>query len=98
MTPSDSPNAIEEADDVCALPLVRRVAAMLDQNPAPWRDGDRLPRGWHVALFTVAAPHSALRPDGVAGLGVTLPDLGLPRLMLGGKRTRFLGDIAIGGP
>lgn len=91
-------DTVEEAEDACALPLARRVAAMLDLDPVDLREGDRLPRGWHVALFTVATPHSALRPDGLAGLGVTLPDLGFPRIMAAGKRTRFLGDITIGEP
>jgi len=81
---------------VCALPLVQRVAATLDRDPAAYRDGEPLPRGWHVCLFTVPTRQSLLRPDGAAGLGVTLPDVGLPRLMIGGRRIRFTGDIPIG--
>ena len=88
------PSPPERMDDVCALPLVRRVAATLDQDPAGFRDGQALPRGWHVALFTPCIPESAMRPDGVSG--IALPDLGLPRLVMGGKRTRFEGDIVIG--
>jgi 3-methylfumaryl-CoA hydratase len=87
---------VERMDDVCALPLVQRVAAMLDLDPARYRNGDALPRGWHVCLFTVPTRQSQLRPDGAAGLGVTLPDVGLPRLMIGGRRIRFKGDISIG--
>ena len=63
---------------------------------ARYRNGDPLPRGWHVCLFTVPTRQSQLRPDGAAGLGVTLPDVGLPRLMIGGRRIRFTGDIPIG--
>ena len=87
---------IERMEDVCALPLVHRVAATLDLDPARYRNGDPLPRGWHVCLFTVPTRQSQLRPDGAAGLGVTLPDVGLPRLMIGGRRIRFTGDIPIG--
>jgi 3-methylfumaryl-CoA hydratase len=87
---------VERMDDVCALPLVRRVAAMLDLDPALYRNGDPLPRGWHVCLFTVPTRQSELRPDGAGHLGVSLPDVGLPRLMIGGRRIRFLGDIPIG--
>jgi 3-methylfumaryl-CoA hydratase len=83
-------------DDVCALPLVQRVAATLDLEPARYRNGEPLPRGWHVCLFTVPTRQSELRPDGAGHLGVTLPDVGLPRLMIGGRRIRFLGDIPIG--
>ena len=87
---------IERMTDVCALPLVHRVAATFDLDPARYRNGDPLPRGWHVCLFTVPTRQSLLRPDGAAGLGVTLPDVGLPRLMIGGRRIRFTGDIPIG--
>jgi 3-methylfumaryl-CoA hydratase len=89
-------DALQEMEDVCALPLVRRVAALLDRDPGMLRAGDPLPRGWHVALFTVPTRQSALRPDGLGGLGVDLPDLGLPRIMAGGRQTTFHVDIPIG--
>ncbi|MCZ4314428.1 hypothetical protein O4H66_13535 [Comamonadaceae bacterium G21597-S1] len=85
-----------ETDDGCALALVRRLSATLDVDPARWRDGDALPRGWHVIFFTADTRHAALRPDGVAGFGVALPDLGLPRVVFGGRRASFHGDIPIG--
>lgn len=69
---------------------------MLDQDPARWRPGDTLPRGWHFGLFAPAPAQSSLRGDGYAGPGIALPDAGLPRLMFGGRRLRFLGDIPIG--
>lgn len=87
---------VQVADDVCALPLARRFAAMLDRDPAEVRAGEPLPRGWHVLLFNVPTRQSQLRPDGAAGLGVSLPEIGLPRLMLGGRQVRFTGDIPIG--
>ena len=87
---------VEQANDVCALPLVRRIAALLDRDPGAFADGDPLPRGWHVALFNPPTRQSQLRADGAAQLGVTLPDLGMPRLMMGGRRIEFAGDIPIG--
>lgn len=87
---------IEIAHEICAPTLVQRVAALLDRDPAALGEGDPLPRGWHAALFTVSTPQSRLRPDGVGGLGFTIPPSDLPRMVLGGRRTRFLGDIAIG--
>lgn len=87
---------LEVAEDTCALPLVRRLAAMLDRDPASLREGDPLPRGWHVSLFNPPTRQSELRSDGAASLGVRLPDIGLPRLMLGGRKVRFVGDIPIG--
>jgi 3-methylfumaryl-CoA hydratase len=86
----------EFADDVCALPLVRRLAAMLDHDPKSWKDGDPLPRGWHVLFFVSDTRQSDLRIDGVSTLGIPIPDVGLPRLMMGGKRTYFESDIPIG--
>ena len=86
----------ESAHDVCALPLARRLAAMLNRDPALLREGEPLPRGWHVTLFNVPTPQSQLRHDGAASLGITLPDLGLPRLMLAGRQVRFDGDIPLG--
>ena len=88
--------AVQEADDVCALPLVRRLSATLDVDPRQWHDGDAMPRGWHLALFTADTLQSKLRADGVAGLGVQLPDLELPRIVFGGRTIHFHGDIPIG--
>ena len=96
MNPSPEDNPLQFSDDVCALPLARRLAAMLNRDPASLREGDPLPRGWHVMLFNVPTRQSQLRQDGAASLGVTLPDIGLPRLMMGGRQTRFMGDIPIG--
>lgn len=89
-------DAVRVADDVCALPLARRMAALLDRDPHALREGDPLPRGWHTMLFNVPTRQSRLRADGVADLGVALPDLGLPRLMLAGRACSFRGDLPIG--
>ncbi len=98
MAGSDLAPAIEVADDFCELSLARRCSALVDRDPASLRVGQNLPRGWHVMMFNVPTRQSVLRKDGAAHLGVTLPDIGLPRLMLGGRQIEFTGDIAIGGP
>ena len=82
--------------ETCSVAAVRRVAAMLDLDPDAWQGGDALPRGWQFILLGADTRRSALRGDGFPGLGVPLPDLGLPRLMLGGRTVRFGGDIPIG--
>ncbi len=82
--------------ETCSLATVRRVAAMLDLDPDAWQEGDPLPRGWQFVLLGADTRRSALRADGFPGLGVPLPDLGLPRLMLGGRTVRFGDDIPIG--
>lgn len=97
MKPDPIPAAAAElADDVCSLSLARRMAALLGRDPQSLRTGDALPRGWHVMLFNPPTPQRELRPDGAAVLGFTLPDLGLPRLMMGGRRISFHADIPIG--
>ena len=96
MTPSADAATVETAEDICALPLVRRLAAMLDRDPAGLAVGDPLPHGWHVTMFNPPTPQAQLRHDGAAGLGVDLPDIGLPRLMMGGRQVRFAGAIPIG--
>ena len=96
MTQISDNDSVIVADDVCALALVRRLAAMVDRDPASLDEGDALPRGWHPTMFNPPTRQSQLRHDGAADLGVKLPDIGLPRLMLGGRQNRFLADIPIG--
>lgn len=96
MTDTTDSARVEHATDVCALPMARRLAAMLDRDPLALREGQALPRGWHVMLFNAPTRQSQLRADGAAYLGVTLPDIGLPRLMMGGRQIRFERDIPIG--
>ena len=91
-----SETEVTVATDTCALSLARRLAAMLDRDPDALREGDPLPHGWHALLFNVPTRQSELRSDGAANLGVPLPDIGLPRLMLGGRQNRFAGEIPIG--
>jgi 3-methylfumaryl-CoA hydratase len=82
--------------ETCSLATVRRIAAMLNQDPDEWSEGDLLPRGWQFILLGADTKRSELREDGFPGLGVPLPDLGLPRLMLGGRTVHYDGDIHIG--
>lgn len=95
----DRPASAGEAvlrDDLCSLTLVRRLAAMLDHDPDGYAEGDPLPRGWHQIYFSADTPQSELKPDGMMSLGVRLPQIDLPRLVMGGRRTDYLHDIPIG--
>lgn len=82
--------------ECCTLSTVRRVAAMLNLDQDHYREGDALPRGWQFVLLGADTPRAALRSDGFPGLGVPLPDFGLPRLLLGGRTVEYGGDITIG--
>lgn len=82
--------------EVCSPAMVRRVAAMLDFDVQSFSNGDLLPRGWHFFMLAGETRRSSLRQDGFPGLGVYIPDLGLPRLLLGGRTVSYRGDIEIG--
>ena len=86
------------ADDIFSVTRARQMLALLDRDPDSLRAGDRLPRGWHGAMFCPAVGHGHARPDGFAGIGVALPASDLTRLMFGGRRISFDGDIRIGAP
>jgi 3-methylfumaryl-CoA hydratase len=85
-----------ERRETCSLATVRRVAAMLDIDPDTVAAGDALPRGWQFVLLGADTRRSALRSDGFPGLGIPMPELGLPRLMLAGRSVAFHADIPIG--
>jgi 3-methylfumaryl-CoA hydratase len=82
--------------EVCGESAVRRVAAMLDLDPAQYAQGTVLPRGWHFIMMGADTKRSDIRQDGFAGLGVPMPDLGLPRLLLAGRSVSWKGDIRVG--
>ena len=82
--------------EICSIATVRRVAAMLNLNPDEFVEGTPLPRGWQFILMAADTKRSLLRADGFPGLGVTMPDLGLPRIMLGSRSVSYKMDIPIG--
>jgi 3-methylfumaryl-CoA hydratase len=82
--------------EICSVSSVRRIAAMLDLEPDAFELGAALPRGWQFLLMAADTKRSQLRADGFPGLGVPMPDLGLPRLMLGGRTVAYKSDIPIG--
>lgn len=86
----------KKTTEICSLSMVRRVAAMLDLETQDFSEGSILPRGWHFFMLAGEMQKSALRADGFPGLGVPIPDLGLPRLLLGGRTVAYKGDIVIG--
>jgi 3-methylfumaryl-CoA hydratase len=86
-----------KSNEICSLPMVRRVAAMLDLEMESFTEGDILPKGWHFFMLAGQTRKSELRKDGFPGLGVLMPDLGnLTRLLLGGRTVTYMGDILIG--
>lgn len=85
-----------KSKELCSLTMVRRVAAMLDLETQSFKEGDILPKGWHFFMLAGETRKSELRKDGFPGLGVPIPDLGLPRLLLGGRTVAYNEEIIIG--
>jgi 3-methylfumaryl-CoA hydratase len=55
-----------------------------------------VPIGWHFPLIGTDTVRRNLRVDGFPGLGITMPDIGLPRLVAGGRSVEFLQPMEIG--
>lgn len=93
---SSDPSQISIRSEICSIASVRRVAAMLDLNPDDVVEGRPLPRGWQFILMGADTKRSMLRADGFPGLGVVMPDFGLPRLLLGSRSVTYMSDIVVG--
>ncbi len=94
MTPATT-TTVQDHDN-CAMPLVRRVYALLGRDDSGLRVGDPLPRGWHFILFTPTDPQTIIGPDGTPRRGDSDAPPDLPRRMMGGRRFTFFSDIPIG--
>jgi 3-methylfumaryl-CoA hydratase len=87
-----------DANDICALPLVRRLGAALDVDTSLFKDGDTLPFGWHIVLFSPTVPQHELGSDGHPKLGSFMPLIPRARRMFAGRRLQFVSPIIIGAP
>ncbi|TXL73530.1 hypothetical protein FHP25_20310 [Vineibacter terrae] len=85
-------------EDDIALPMVRRVASMLDRDPDSFKAGMALPAHWFSMFFVDIARQSELREDGHAKGGVVLPPIPMPRRMGAGRRLQLMGGLRIGQP
>jgi 3-methylfumaryl-CoA hydratase len=82
--------------DTLTLAQMRRVAVMLGLDPVDLSDGEPMPRGWHFAVLAGETPRTAMRSDGFPGLGIQMPQLDQPRLLLGQRSSVFRGHFRIG--
>ena len=83
-------------EEEIGLAPVRRIAAMLDLDPASFRHGDPLPPHWFSLFFADAARQSDLGSDGHPKPGVFLPPIPLPRRMGAGRRVRIAEPLRVG--
>jgi 3-methylfumaryl-CoA hydratase len=82
-------------DEVTSMP-VAAMAATLDLDNVPSRNGDDLPPLWHWMYFAPIARHSELGPDGHPKRGGFLPPVPLPRRMWAGGRLEMYQPLKIG--
>jgi len=78
------------------LAAVRRIAGMLDIDPAGFRNGDPLPPHWFTLFFADAPRQSDIGPDGHPKPGVVLPPIPLPRRMGAGRRVTIHDSLRVG--
>src|SRR5712691_13123528 len=76
----------QQASDEVSLAAIKRLAALLDVPPRPYRRGDPIPKGWYAVLFTPEERQSQLGPDGHPHKGQFIPPVALPRRMFAGRR------------
>src|ERR1051326_2033871 len=62
--PEDWLGRSPKEDDELSVGSVRRLAAMLDQDPAPFKRGSELPESWYAILFGPTARQSIIGRDG----------------------------------
>jgi 3-methylfumaryl-CoA hydratase len=84
-----------EQDEI-ATSLCRRLAALLDREPATVRAGDELPLGWSAILFPSIARQCELGEDGHPKRGQFLPPVPLPRRMFAGREVVLHQPLHIG--
>ena len=85
-------------EDEISISAVRRIAGMLDENPADYNPGSVLPPHWFAMFFPNVTRQSDLGPDGHPNPGVVLPPIPLPRRMGAGRRVEIQGTLTAGTP
>jgi 3-methylfumaryl-CoA hydratase len=89
---------VRVTEDDIAMPMVRRIAAMLDLDPDTFRPGMDLPPHWFSMFFADIARQSQLREDGHAIGGVVLPPIPMPRRMGAGRRLKVMRRLRAATP
>src|SRR5258706_15613783 len=84
-------------DDELSTGSVRRLAAMLDQDPTAYKRGVELPESWYAILFGPTARQSSIGRDGHPRTGDDLlPPLNNTRRMFAGRRAKFHKPLRVG--
>ena len=87
---------VESRSDVLSPAPVQALAATLDRDDPPPKEGDPIPPCGHWLYFLPLHRQSEIGPDGHAKRGGFLPPVPLPRRMWAGSRIEFRRPLAIG--
>ena len=85
-------------DDELGLGQVRRLAAMLDQDPSIYRRNSEVPESWYTILFGATAQQKKIGPDGhpMTGGDDLMPPMHNTRRMFAGRRVKFHKPLKVG--
>ena len=85
-------------DDELSLGAVRRLAAMLDQDPSAYKRGSEVPESWYAILFGPTALQKWIGPDGhpITGGDDLIPPMHNTRRMFAGRRVKFHKPLKVG--
>ena len=85
-------------EDELGLGQVRRLAAMLGQDPSRYRRGTEVPESWYTILFGPTALQQKIAPDGhpLTGGDDLMPPMHNTRRMFAGRRVKFLKPLKVG--
>ena len=85
-------------DDELGLGQVRRLAAMLDQDPGRFARGSEVPESWYTILFGPTALQASIGPDGhpLTGGDDLMPPMHNTRRMFAGRRVKFHKPLQVG--
>ena len=72
------------------------LAATLDRDEAPLRQGEPIPPGWHWLYFPEIVRLADTGVDGHPATGGFMPPVPLPRRMWAGNRMQFLQPLRVG--
>jgi 3-methylfumaryl-CoA hydratase len=86
----------ESRSDIATAVPLQALAATLDRDDPPPRDGDPVPPCWHWLYFLPLHRQSEIGPDGHARRGGFLPPVPLPRRMWAGSRLELMRPVAVG--
>jgi len=87
----------ESAEDIASPQPIAGLAALLDHEVPPWREGEVPPLG-HWLYFLPRARQSEIGVDGHPKRGGFLPPVELPRRMWAAGRVDFRAPIPLGAP